>query len=733
MRSPIFARAPSLSRLLSYLVEQTFAGHRSAVTEYSLGVDVFDRGESFDPTTDTIVRVQARRLRSKLQQYYTAEGQQDPVIIELPKGSYEVVLRLAGSDLQLCGQGDQVHQQLRIGLAPPVPLPVACSSFVGREDELTDVKRLLRSERLRLLTLTGAGGSGKTRLALQATAGLGATFPGGIYMVSLASVTDTETVASTIAHTVGLRHTGGRPLAEALQQYVATSVSAPVLFLLDNFEQVTEAAPLLTLLLRTSPQLKLLVTSRSLLDISGEHEYPVPPFPKPDAGQVLSPAELARNPAVALFVQRAQSLNPGFVLNDGNARDVAGICARLDGLPLAIELAAPWVKILSPAALLARLNNSLDLLTSGYRDLPVRQQTLRTAIDWSYGLLTSAEQMLFRRMAVLAGGCTLESVEAVCNAQRDLEVGVVEGILSLVKKNLIQREVERNEESRFTMLQTIREYALEQLQANGEAELVRRAHAAYCIVLAEEGAAQVTEDDRARWLSVWNAEHENLRCALDWLIDTDRGAWALRLGTALFAFWQRSEHLAEGRDRLQSILRLKTASPTSLRARAAWYAAIFADQQGDFASALRLHQESLRMYEEMSDQQGIAAQLGYIGQELHQTGRKVEARKFFESSVAACRQLGDRAASPWPSTISRSSSRRNASIRSPALFSKRRWPSFRELHNENGAAWSLNHLGDIAFYRARLRRCTRPLPRSIRCVSAAWGSVGHCEVVHRSG
>ena len=504
LRSSLFTRAPSLSRFLSHLVELSLAGNANALTEYSLGVDVFDRGESFDPTTDTIVRVQARRLRSKLEQYYKTEGTEDPVVVELPRGQYTVVLRVAGagSDSSASGSRAEGLHSLRVGLAPPPPLPLPCTSFVGREKELADVKRLLRSEHVRLLTLTGPGGSGKTRLALQVAAGISAAFPGGIYMISLASVLDPETVASTIAQAVGLRHTGGRPLSEALRQFLAISVEAPTLLLLDNFEQVTDAAPLLTVLLAGCPQLRMIVTSRFLLDVLGEHVYPVPPLPKPDAGQTASVEELSRNAAVTLFMERAMAVNSGFTITEDNARDVAEICARLDGLPLAIELAAARIKVLSPAAMLARLDNTLDLLTSGYRDLPLRQQTLRKTIDWSHSLLSAAEQMLFRRLAVLAGGCTLESAEAVCNPKRDLEIRVIDGILSLVNKNLIQREEQQNLEVRFTMLQTIREYALEKLAASGELEFTRRAHAAYCLVLAEEGAAQITEDDRARWLAL---------------------------------------------------------------------------------------------------------------------------------------------------------------------------------------------------------------------------------------
>ena len=341
------------------------------------------------------------------------------------------------------------------------------------------------------------------------------------------------------------------------------------ILLLDNFEQVVPAAPLLTALLGSSPLLKILVTSRSTLGLSGEYDFPVPCLPAPDPKQLPPFEQLVQNPAVALFLERATAVNPKLTLDQDNSRSVAEICFRLDGLPLAIELAAARVKILPPAAMLARLGNSLELLTSGPRDLPARQQTLRKTIDWSYSLLSAAEQTLFRRLAVFSSGCTLESTEAVCNTRRDLEIPVLDGISSMVNQHLLQREEEKTAEGRFTMLQTIREYALERLSASGEEEFTRRAHAAYCVVLAEEGVAELTEVERANWLTLWDAEYDNLRDALDWLIRTESGQWALRLGTALFAFWERREHLAEGRERLEGVLNMRsTAGPTGIRARA---------------------------------------------------------------------------------------------------------------------------------------------------------------------
>jgi predicted ATPase len=440
------------------------------------------------------------------------------------------------------------------------------------------------------------------------------------------------------------------------------------------------------------------VTSRAVLDVSGEYDFPVPSLPTPDPKQLPPFEDLVQNPAVVLFLERATAVDPAFTPNEGNVRAIAEICFRLDGLPLAIELAAARVKVLPPVAMLARLSSSLDLLTSGRRDLPSRQQTLRKTIDWSYSLLSAAEQTLFRRLAVFSGGCTLESAEAVCNTRRDLEMSVLDGISSLVNKNLLERKEEKSAEGRFTMLQTIREYAGERLKTSREEEFTRRAHAAYCIVLAEEGAAQVGEEDRANWLTLWDAEYDNLRDALDWLIRAESGEWALRLGTALFAFWERREHIAEGRARLEDVLNMKSAArPTGEHARAAWYAAIFADQQGDFRRAIRLHHESLQIYRELDDRKGIAAQLGYVGHALRQAGNTAEARPFFEQSINAWRQVGDgtvlaRGLNNFAEfIIAQGEYARARSLLEEAIS------IFRELGDRSGLGWSLNHLGDIAF------------------------------------
>ena len=347
-------------------------------------------------------------------------------------------------------------------------LPVSRTGFVGREKETAAAKELLARADVRLLTVTGPGGIGKTRLAVEVASGLVHEFPGGIHFVPLATINDPRLIASAIVQTLGIREAGGQPPLEILRKSLQGSLRAPMLFVLDNFEHLTEAAPTVADLLVVSPSLKILVTSRAALHVYGEYEFPVPPLALPDSRSTPSPESLAGYAAVALFVQRAIAAKPDFELNRENAAAVAEICARLDGLPLAIELAAARVKVLSPSSMLTRLASRLQLLTGGARDLPERQQTLRAAIDLSYDLLNAAEQKLFRRMSVFVGGCNLEGLEAVCDTKGDLDLDLLDGMASIVDKSLAQQVEQAKGESRFVMLETIREYGLGKLEASGE-------------------------------------------------------------------------------------------------------------------------------------------------------------------------------------------------------------------------------------------------------------------------
>jgi len=403
-----------------------------------------------------------------------------------------------------------------------------------------------------------------------------------VYFVALASITDPGMVSMAIAESLGIHQAGGRPVMDLLKDYLREDDASPVLLLLDNFEHILSASSLVIELLECSTSLKVMVTSRAALRVYGEHEFPVLPLPLPDSQQMHSLEALLGNPAVALFSQRAAAVKPDFTITAENAPTIGAICSRVDGLPLAIELAAARVKVLPPSAMLARLESRLELLTAGPRNVPERQQTLRKTIDWSYDLLNESEQKLLRRLGVFVGGCTLEAAEAVCNTRSDLGAEIFNVMSSLVDKSLVQQTEQSGNEPRFGMLETIREYCLERLSDSGEEPAARRAHAAYCLVLAEEGNPDLPETERGGWLARCDIEHDNFRAALDWLFPSAEVEWSFRLCGALFRFWEMREHLAEGRARLESLLPMGEPAFAKERAKVLAYLSTFATVQGDF-------------------------------------------------------------------------------------------------------------------------------------------------------
>jgi predicted ATPase len=579
----------------------------------------------------------------------------------------------------------------------PTNLPVSRTGFVGREKEVAAAKELLLRQDVRLVTVTGPGGIGKTRLAVQVASGLVEYFPGGIHFVPLSPLSDPGLIASLIVQTLGLREAGGQSPLEILKKNLQDSLHAPMLLLLDNFEHLVQAAPTVAELLVMGPHLKILVTSRAALHVYGEHEFPVPPLALPDPRSVPPVEVLSQYPAVALFVQRAVAAKPDFELNRENAPAVAEICARLDGLPLAIELAAARVKVLSPSSMLTRLASRLQLLTGGARDLPQRQQTLRAAMDWSYDLLNAAEQKLFRRLSVFVGGCNLEGVEAVCHTKGDLDLDLLDGMASMVDKSLAQQVEQAKGESRFVMLETIREYALEKLKASGEEALTKRAHAAYCLVLAEEEAAERSGAEGAEWLERFAIEHDNFRAGLEWLTETGDAEWGLRLGTALFRFWEMREYFAEGRDRLGKLLKLAgAASPTKVRARALFAAGVLAGEQGDYASADALIIESQDIARQLGDKTGVAVSLNAQAVLTRDRGDVAIAHALFEESLVLWRELGDQKA------VARSLSNLANVVKLQGDYDRARslyaecLSIFRGLGDRTGVAWSLNYQGDVA-------------------------------------
>jgi predicted ATPase/DNA-binding winged helix-turn-helix (wHTH) protein len=562
----------------------------------------------------------------------------------------------------------------------PVDLPTPRTSLIGRDRETREAAELLLKNDVRLLSLTGAGGSGKTRLAIAVAATIAPKFPGGVQFVGLASLTRPDLVATAIAKALDLQETPNRTLAELIRERLQDS--DPFLLVLDNFERVLAAAALVADILGACPGVKVMVTTRACLHIYGEQEFPVAP--------------LEENAAVQLFVQRAAAVRPNFAVTPVNSPAIRDICLRLDGLPLAIELAAARTKLLSPSAILDRLQSGLQLLTGGALDLPERQQTLRNTIDWSHELLSEGEQRLFRRFAVFIGGGTLEAAEAVCNTGCDLGIDLFDGLSSLVDKNLIQRLDRPEAESRFTMLETIREYALERLAASGDESATRRAHAAYCLVLAEEGNPELSAEERSAWLRRCDLEIDNYRAALDWLLRAQELEWTLRLSMALFRFWDMREHLSEGRTRLESILKLTNTSHQKERAKICIFLGALSTAQGDFAAAEHFLQQSLRLYESQGDRRGIAASLNALGVNARDRGDYEYASTSFEKSLVYWRGLSDSL-----STARCLHNLANA-LKVKGDFAQARFLleeailHFVESGDRSGAAWSINQEGDIA-------------------------------------
>jgi predicted ATPase len=664
----------------------------SVLYEMVTGLPAFQK-KTHAETTAAILRDQPERIGAKMLQapapfIWIVER----CLAKDPKQRYSSTRMLAR---ELAAVRDGVaDMSVRRSDPRPNSLPVQRTAFIGRENEAAALRQLLTREDVRLVTLTGPGGIGKTRLALQVAGEVAEQFAGGVTFVALSAVSESNSVISAIAQSLGVRETGNQSPLESLKERVA-SLDEPLLLVLDNFEHLLSAAPVVAQLLTTGLKLKILVTSQAPLHVYGEHEFPVPPLALPDPKAVLTLETLSLLPSVALFMERARAIKHEFALTKENAPAIVSICARLDGLPLAIELAAARIKLLPPSAMLDRLESSLTLLTGGARDLPTRQQTLRGTVDWSYSLLNTAEQTLFRRLSIFTGGCTLEAVEAVCDTRGDLGIDVFDGIDSMVDKSLVQQVEQANVETRFVMLSTIREYALERLAESDDEPATRRAHAAYYLVLAEEGAKDATV--HPEWLDRFETEHDNFRKALDYLIKAGDAEWGLRLGTALFRFWETREHLAEGRNTITRLLALPgTVDRPKLRARMLFASAVLAGEQGDYVCSQQLFEDSLEICLELKDNRGVAVALNALAVNARDRGDLGTATFLFERCAAIWKDLGDTA------DIARALSNLASVMKFKGEYSKASslydecLTLFRQVGDEAGMAWTLNYQGDVA-------------------------------------
>jgi non-specific serine/threonine protein kinase len=523
--------------------------------------------------------------------------------------------------------------------ARPAPraLPVPLTSFVGRERDVAAVVDLLRRPGVRLLTLTGTGGIGKTRLALQCVEHLRDDFSDGVAFVPLAPVRSHHLVLPTIAAVLDVSDAADRPLLDRLHAFLA---DRNLLLVLDNVEHLLATTEFLPDLLAASPRLTILCTSRVPLNLSGEQVFTVPPLSVPDADHPPPLRDLRDTEAVRLFVQRAQAASYSFALTAPNAPDVAELCRRLDGLPLAVELAASQVSVLPPSALLARLEHRLDLLSDGPRDAPARLRSMRQAIAWSHDLLSDREQMLFRRLGVFVGGFTLDAAEAVAgNGWGNLET-----ITSLVRSSLVSRTASADDEPRFVMLETIREYALERLAASGEEQMIRDAHAAWCVTMAEAAMPSWSSPGQTAWLDRFEAEYDNVRAALEWLAEPSRRDTGVRLIGMLWFFWFVHARWTEGLAWLDRALAWSAGERTLARVRVLNGAACLALMVGDAQRSLDLGEESLAIGREIDDIGAISvadSPLTGLGAAAGMLGDFDRATAYNEAALALCRRLGE--------------------------------------------------------------------------------------------
>ena len=596
----------------------------------------------------------------------------------------------------------------------PNNLPIQPTPFIGRKQEVATIRDLLDREDVRLLTLTGPGGTGKTRLGLQVAAKLSDRFAGGVFFVNLAPLREPEFVLAAMAQTLEVQETAEHSLLELLQAFLREK---QVLLVLDNFEQIVSAAEQVAALLTACPKLKIVVTSREVLHVRAEHEFAVPPLALPDPERLPDPVVLSQYEAVALFIERAQAVKPDFQVTNANARAVAEMCVRLDGLPLAIELAAARIKLLPPQALLTRLEQRLVVLTSGARDVPARHQTLRNTIAWSYDLLDAAEQRLFRRLSVFVGGCTLEATEAICAALGDRDGSALDGVGSLIDKSLLHQTEQEGGELRLWMLETIREYGLEALAASGEMELTRRAHADYYLALAEEAEPELAGPQQGVWLERLEREHDNLRAALQWSVEQggvgQHMEMVLRLSGALWWFWLVRGHLSEGGQWLEKALMESEGSMTLARARALQGLGEVAFNQGNYGRAEKRCRESLAIFRELGDRKNIALSLNILGLVAEWSRNYTAAYSLIEEALALYKELGDKRGLAYTlGALAYATSHQGEYARARSL-AEESLALFREVGDKAGITYALSRLVEVMLFQGDLARAHSLLRESL--------------------
>jgi len=620
------------------------------------------------------------------------------------------LLDLGEHELRDLSRPERVHQVIVPGLpVEAVPLrttdarfhalPLQATPLLGREQDVQAVQRLLVREAARLVTLTGPGGTGKTRLGLEVAATLLDQFEDGALFVDLAPIADPALVVPTVGRALGVPDAAGRPMFEMVVSHLH---GRRLLLLLDNFEQILEAATIIGELLRECPLLSALVTSRAALQISGEREFPVPPLALPAEAGPLTPAHLGQYAALVLFVERAVAIRPEFAVTAANLPAIVELCTRLDGLPLAIELAAARIRLLSPEAMLTHLSQGLALLAGGRRDLPVRQRTLRSAIAWSYNLLPEPEQRLFRRLGVFVGGFTLDAGCQVSGfGNGDSTPETLDLVGALVEINLVRPTGMAEAEPRFGMLETIREYAQEELAASGEREQTQQRHAAYFLALAEQADRALVGAEQAAWLDRLETEHDNLRAVLRRAAAEGDADTGLHLGGKLWRFWWMRGYLTEGRERLDALLvrqvdGLAGGPRDGVRAEALLGAGLLALWQGSYGPARALLQESLGIGLEIGDRRCAASALAFLGRVARDQGDEGTARSLGTQGVALFREIDE----PWGLAVALhflglAVVRRDAGAARP-MFEESA-DLFRRLGNEWDLAMPLRGLGLVAY------------------------------------